>query len=92
VTAAGTHHCDGLFFRGCPTLPPFCVIGFLRQAVVPLHGLVEVLACGLLLADVDTIGSSATNCGVVWQCVGQDDGGCSLVLHSHTPAHSRAAD
>ena len=43
----------------------------LHQKRVPLYGLVEVLACGLLLADIDVLGASLTNTGVVWHYSGE---------------------
>lgn len=37
-----------------------------QEREVPLHGLVQILACATLLADVDVIGPSFTNAGIVW--------------------------
>ena len=72
--------------------PPARLYHVQQQAVVPLRGLVEVLACGVLLADVDVIGASYTNAGVLWQfgptgrVVGATavkvDAGCSFCFKS----------
>ena len=47
---------------------------------VPLFGLVEVLACAVLLADVDVIGPSFTNVGIVWQYGPAGDVECATAV------------
>lgn len=72
--------------------PPARLYHVEQQVEVPLRGLVEVLACGVLLADVDVIGPSYTNAGVIWhfgptgRVVGATavkvDAGCSFSFQS----------
>lgn len=64
--------------------PPDMVYHPTIYVEVPLVGLVEALACAVLLADVDVVGPSLTNMGIVWQYGPTGEVQCATVVKVDT--------